>query len=115
MQLWTAVVMADLKLGRLVPILEGFLHHLQLLPQICASLHELRHMLTVGRCISLSLHDIDKPMAGQLGGRLVHLQCVETHKLLLAECMHAQACRTSGQAMGKAGPLLQGGAAASAA
>ena len=67
MPLCTAVLMADLMLGRLAPILEGCL---QLLLQVCASPRELRHMLTVGGCISLSLHHIHKPMGGQLGGRL---------------------------------------------
>ena len=58
MQLWIAMLMADLTLGRLALILEDFLHRLQLLLQVCTSLRELRHLLTVGRCISLSLHHI---------------------------------------------------------
>ena len=88
--------MADLMLGRLAPILEGCLRHLQLLLQVCASPRELRHMLTVGRCISLSLHHIHKPMGGQLGRpSLVHPPYMEAHRPLLAECTQAPACRTS--------------------
>ena len=52
--------MPDLMLGRLALILEDFLHRLQLQLQVCTSPREQRHLLTVGRCISLSLHHIHK-------------------------------------------------------
>ena len=39
----------------------------------------------------------------------MHLPCLEPCRPLLAECTHALACRTSGQAVGKEGTTLQRG------